>query len=345
MIIDQGIVVNLDINVASLLLMLGVLVMCLRTLSFKDMRSMIFVNLIVLIVFCNVCSLAQFFFYSIHGSRTLLMILELLIEVSLVMVVYFWLLFVMHEIFKSRDYIKRRIVVYSVPVGLLVIANIISCFTGFLWYYDDDLIFHYTGFYYINVIIEYSYLVYAIIQYIRFKKQEKSTARFNIWLYFIPMALGSITEAATGYAAFTLGSALGFTALYVIMVREMGYRDHESGFYNPVFLSHLYSLIENKEYDLSSVVTYEISEAERLGSFSEALRTVLPEGSDTIRTDENKLITVSESSDRGYLFMLTEDVEMIAEEAGVDVNVNTLVRKKNEDPADFFIDNIRLRRS
>ena len=75
------------------------------------------------------------------------------------------------------------------------------------------------------------------------------------------------------------------------------------------------------------------------------LKTVLPDGTDTIRTDECKFITVCESADRGYVFMLTEDVSMVAQEAGIDVQVDSTIKGKKELAADFFIDNIRLRRN
>ncbi len=343
--ISQEMIVNVDINLASLLLMVGVLIMVLRTLDFKDMRGLIYTNMVVLLIIYNVASMGQYYIYDSHGSKAGMIFLGLVIEVALNLVVYFFLLFVMYEIFKNKDYVKRKLVRYTVPVTILIIANIISTFTGILWYYDDDLMYGETALYWPYMLIEYFYLVYAVIQYFRFKSQEKSSDRFNIWLYLIPMVIGSVTEAVTSYTAFTLGSAIAFTALYLVMAKEMGYRDYESGFYNPVFLSHLYSLVDNGTYNLSSIITCELADEGQLAGFSEALRTVLPEGTDTIRTDANKFITVSESSDRGYVFMLTEDVAMVAEEAGIDVKVNSLVKNKNEIAADFFIDNIRLRRN
>ena len=42
--------------------------------------------------------------------------------------------------------------------------------------------------------------------------------------------------------------------------------------------------------------------------------------------------------------MLSEDVAMMAEEAGLEVTVDSITRDKNEIPADFFINNIRIKR-
>ncbi len=343
--ISQDMIVNVDINLASLLLMLGVFIMCIRTKGFKDLRGMIYINIVVLIIVYNIASMWQYYIYDTRGSHALMMFTNLIIEVSLNFVVYFFLLFVMYEIFKSRDYVKRKLVKYTIPVSLLVLANVISLFTGFLWDFDENLMYIEKNVYLIYMMIEYFYLIYAIIQYVRFKSQEKSSARFRIWLYLIPMVIGSVVEATTGYTAFTLGSAIAFTALYMVMAKEMSFRDYESGFYNPIFLSHLYSLVDNGTYNLSSIITYELADESQLSKFCEVLKTVLPEGTDTIRTDLNRFITVSESADRGYVFMLTEDVEMVAEEAGIEVQLDSLVKKKKEEPADFFIDNIRLRRS
>ena len=343
--ISQDLIVNVDINLASLILMLGVLIMALRTLNLKDIRGMIYINMVILIIICDAASMVQYYIYDTRGSITAMLFYNLIIEVSLNLMVYSFLLFVLYEIFKSRDYVRRMLLKYTIPVGLLIIANIVSFFNGFLWSYDDNYMYVGKPAYYPYMLIEYGYLIYAIILYFKFKSQEKSSARFNIWLYLIPMVIGTVTEILTGYVAFTLGSAIAFTALYLVMAKEMGYRDYESGFYNPIFLSHLYSLVDNGTYNLSSIITCELKDENQLGQFCEALRSVLPEGTDTIRTEANKFITVSESADRGYVFMLTEDVAMVAEEAGIEVEVDSLIKKKKELAADFFIDNIRLRRN
>ena len=343
--ISQELIVNVDVNLASLIIMLGLLIMAWRTLNLKDMRGRIYVNMVVLIIIYNVASMGQYYIYDIRGSVTVMLFLNLIIEVSLNLMLYFFLLFVMYEIFKSRDYIKRKLVKYTIPVTLLIIANIVSFFTGFLWYYDEDLNYQGKMTYYPYMIIEYGYLIYAVIQYFRFKSQEKSSARFNILFYLIPMVIGTVTEIMSGYATFTLASAIAFTALYLIMAKEMGYRDYESGFYNPVFLSHLYSLVDNGGYNLSSIITCELADESQLEKFCETLKTVLPDGTDTIRIDKKKFITVSESADRGYVYMLTEDVAMVAEDAGIDVKVDSLIKGKKEIAADFLIDNIRLRRN
>ncbi len=343
--LSPEIVANVDISLASFLLMFGVLFMAAKTLNFKDLRSRYYVNMVVLILIYDVATLISSFIFATHGSVILMKLVSLIVEIALDFVMFFLLLFVMAEIYKSRDYIKRRLPMYSVPIALLVLANITTFFTGWLWDIKEDLTYKIGGLYYVYIIIMYGYIVFAIIQYARFKSREKSSARFNIWLYLIPMVCGTLTEGFTGYCASTLGCALGFTALYMVMSKEMGYRDFESGFYNPVYLSQLYSLVDNGTYNLSSIITYKLSDPAQLPKFSEVLKTVLPDGTDTIRTDECKFITVCESADRGYVFMLTEDVSMVAQEAGIDVQVDSTIKGKKELAADFFIDNIRLRRN
>ena len=343
---SAGMIINIDLNAAALLFMAGVLVMALRTVSMKDMRSKLLINLIVMAIVEAVCGLMlSLVDWTAHPEIAVIpSLIDMVLEIALNLQLCCVFFYVMYEVYKSEDYVRRKFSKFLIPIVILVCLPVVNLFTSFFWYVDANGAVQYTFVYLAYNIFRYLFLVAAVILYIRFKSREKNAQRFNMWLLVIPMFLGTLAEAFTGYGAFILGAAIGYTNLYMLIANEMGYRDHESGFYNPYYLSHLYKLVDNGKYQLSSIITYQIAEEVEVGKFADAIRSVLPDECDTIRTDADRFITVSESADRGYIFMLSEDVAAMAEEAGLEVSVESVTRNKKEIPADFFIDNIRLRK-
>ncbi len=343
---SPALIAELDLNVGALLFMVGILIMALRTQSLKDIRSNLLVNLIIQAIATAVCCVLLAFLVlpRFNHLRILTDIVGLVLElaISLQLIIIFF--YVLYEIFKSKDYVKRQLKKYRILVIIQLVIPFINLPTGWFWYFDENNYIQYPVIYDVYSILRYAFLIGSIVMYIRFKSREKNAQRFNIWLLVIPMIIGTIAENVTGYGVWILGACVGYTNLYILVSNEMGYRDHETGFFNIHYLKHLYGLVDKGTYELSSIITYKLKDTDKAEQFADAIRSVLPDECDTIRTDKASFVTVSESSDKGYVFMLSEDVAMMAEEAGLEVSVDSITRSKKEIPADFFIDNIRLKR-
>ncbi len=344
--INADMIVNIDLYAGALLALSGVLFMALRTTSLKDIRSKLLISLLTAAIVSGVSGLVLSLLPAAQYDSLGLLVrfLDMLIEVAInvqLIVIFFYILY---EIFKSADYVKRKFFKYIIPEVILVLLPVLNVFTNILWYYDENHELSYSYLYMAYTIFRYAFLIAGVALYLRFKSQEKNARRFNIWLLVIPMLIGTFSESFTGYGAWMLFGTIGYTNLYILVASEMGYRDHESGFFNRHYLKQLYGLVDNGTYQLSSIITYKLADDSAVEKFADAIRSVLPDECDTIRIDAGKFVTISESADRGYVFMLSEDVAMMAEEAGLEVTVDSITRDKNEIPADFFIDNIRIKR-
>ncbi len=331
---------NMEVYLASLLLMLGVFVMSIRTTRREDTKSMIYITMVILIIIQAAAGMIQGFTGEFHGPKILMILMDLVLELALDLQILFILLYVMYEIFENKDYIMRRIKIYAIPLYILVAATFVNLFTGWIWYYDEDLNYHENDIYYVYVLLRYFYVLVAVILYLRYHKQKKNTNRFRIWFFALPMVIGCLVEIFSGYLVFMLGVAISYAVLYMIHATDKSYIDQETGLYSPYFLTQLYGFVEGGAYRLSSVLTFDISDEHDARAFSDIIRMVLPDECDTIRTRPGRFITVSESSDAGYLFMTIEDVEMLTKEAGIKVKIDTAVRRIKEPPEDFFIDKI-----
>ena len=340
-------IVDLDINVAALVLLIGVLVMSLRAFNKKNFRGKLFVNIVILMLINAAVNIAVLFLTADTSGRvpdSLIMVLLTAVEISYTMVMVEWLFYAMYDTFKSEEYLKRKRWLVLGPGLVLVVIAVINLFVPILFTYDHVNGYQSRIFYLVYNIPRHLYIIISVVQNTRYRLREKSAGALNIWLFVIPLVLSTIVETITGYSITALGCAIGFTSIYIVMTSEMCYTDFESGFFNPNYLSPLYNRTEAGSYLPSSIITFKLKEGEDVEAFSNTIRTVLPDECDTIRTDTNSFITVSESKDRGYVFMLSEDLSMIAEDAGFDVEVDSVVRGKDEPPEDFLIDNVVFKR-
>ncbi len=344
--ISPNILVNLDINLAALVLLIGVLGMSLRVTNHKDARGGYYITIIVLMII-NAAITVSLCFIEKRPDATfepLAMLLNTVLEISYTLVMAVWLFYAMYDLFKSKDYIRRKRWIVLGPALILAAVPIINLFVPIIFTCDHVNGFLELPFYRYYNIPRFFYIIVSVYQTTEYHRREKTRGVYNIWLFLIPLVASAILETMTTYTIMTLGCAIGLTSLYVVMINEMGYKDFESGFYNAYYLSYLYNLTDKGKYELSSIISFSIKDGENVEAFSEAIKTVLPDECDTIRTGSGSFITISESTDRGYVYMLTEDISTVAEEAGFFVNTESIVRGKKEDPADFFIDNIRFKK-
>ena len=340
-------IVDLDINVAALVLLIGVLVMSLRAFNKNDLAGKLFVNIVILMIINAVVEIALVFLVSDTSGAphdTIIMLLLTAIEISYTLVMVEWLFYAMYDTFKSEEYLKRkRWLVLGPGLGLVAIA-LINFFVPILFSYDHINGYQGNLFYHVYNIPRHLYIIISVYQNMRYRLREKSAGALNIWLFVIPVVLSAVVETFTGYTLTSLGCAIGFTSIYISMTSERCYMDRESGFLNPNYLKSLFYRAEAGSYNLSSIISVKLKEDADVGAFSELIRTVLPDECDTIRTGLGSFITVSESKDRGYIFMLSEDLSMVAEDAGFEVEVDSVVRGKDEIPSDFLIDNVVFKR-
>lgn len=338
-------IMNITLNTGALLLMVGVLVMALRSVSRRDLRGKLLIYLLLHAIAASACGISLSF--TMGSDQPWLNILSALIntvlEITLNLQLCCVFFYVMYEAYKSEDYVRRRFGRSFWLLLLLVILPLISLFTGLFWYFDEEGAVQYTYAYLAYNVFRYLFLIAAVVFYIRCKAREKNARRFRMWLLVIPMALGTLAEFFTGYGAFMLGAAIGYTNLYLLIVYEMNNRDHETGFYNAYGLSRFYKLVESGKYQLSSILFYQLSEEEEARRFADVIRFVLPDECDTFRLRAGTFLTLSESSDPGYISLLREDVTELSREAGLSVSIESVTRKKDQEPAGFFNDHIRLR--
>ena len=119
------------------------------------------------------------------------------------------------------------------------------------------------------------------------------------------------------------------------MINEKCYQDGESGFYNRLYLEHLKKEISDGEYELNSAMIFKVT-GDDMKKPAGLISKQLPQDCYPIRYGDDTVLTLAGVTQKGPLFMLSEDVEMALEEAGIPVKVKIDLRKKDESGLEFL---------
>ncbi|MBR1671181.1 MAG: hypothetical protein IJ695_10845 [Butyrivibrio sp.] len=270
------------------------------------------------------------------GPYLLAVLLEFIFEVCLDLSLVIWFVFSFFSLYDSMDYFRRKYVFYMTPFAVSVLFEIVNLFTGIFWYYDENVVYHEHELYYLWDIVRYFYLFLSITNYSKFQKENGKKDFFSIWIYVVPLLLGTIFEMLTGYVYFNLGIAVGTTLLYILYLTEYYYTDEESGFFNARYLTRIRKQIDEGKREAHIAIRYVLQKGCDSPAFFGELKKVVPKECDTVRTGERSFLTLIYSDARGLKNLLAEDIQMIAEDLNTDVVIETFAKNKDESAADFF---------
>ena len=337
-------IANVDINLAAMLLMLGVLVMVLRKDHRGDKAATVYLHFVITTLILAVDGLALEFVEGPvnSGFRALAIGLETFLEFCINIMLLQWFMYTFFIMYDSMDYLKRRLKIYLVPIIIIMVLDIINIFTGILWYYDEDLVYHDTWFYSVHDAIRYFYLVMSIYHYIRYKKENGAMKFFSLWPFLVPMLWGTLVEVVTEFTGFTLGASIGVAMLYILTAEKSSYIDEESGFYNLDYLMKLHERVVNQEAQPGGILRFSLPEGADAAAFCGELKSVMPDTSETYRIDAKSFTTVVFGNTRGLINMLSTDISTIAGEHDMDVKISKVSKKKGETPVEFFENNMGI---
>ncbi len=333
----SGAITTIYVNLVTIMLSLGLIALMLK-LKMKDRaEKRIFLSLLVLNLIW-----AILYVLSAYGERrvipfgkTGMLLLDTLLEIVLTGAALFWFLYVDFRIFHSPDHLRRDMKIFILPFVVVLLLNVVNLFTGFLVWYDDDLVCHETDLYILCDGMRILYFIGSLVYLEWYKRRDRRLAFFSVKSFVIPTLFYVLLYYYTPYATPALGFVIGLTLIYVQNINRLCYQDTETGFYNRLYLSELRSRIEKGAYECNSALIYELAEGDR-AKMAELITAQLPQESDTVRFGRDLVVTLAGVKDRSPLKMLADDVETSFEEAGMGVSVSAVLRKKKESPVEFL---------
>ena len=324
-------------NLVAIMLVLGLIALASKLKMNDRLEKRFFLVLLVVVLLMAVCYLLDE--YRSQGAipmgRVSTILLDTLMEILLAIFAFDWFLYVDYRIFRSPEHIKRDLKVFIAPLAAILLLCVINIFTGFLTWYDADMVYHETPLYVILDLIRVVYFIGSLIYLEIFKRKDRKLRFFSIRSFIVPTLFYVLLYYFLPYATPALGLAIALALIYVQIVNNLCYRDPETGFYNRLYLRDIRSQIEKGKYELNSALLYTLPEGDTK-KMAELITAQLPEESETIRYGERTVVTLAKADDRMPLQMLAEDVELGFEEEGLSLTMSYDLRKRDESESAFL---------
>ncbi len=275
--------------------------------------------------------------YALHdkvfaNAHLLAMIFQTVLELAIICILYFWLLFVDYMLYGSRDHLIRHYRVHFIPVVICAVLLIINPFTGILYTIDDTMRCSRTIVYDLMLVVEYMYVVISMLVVLKYRRENGRLKFFKPEPMLLPMFTAIVISELTPQSFIALGFALGFLNMYLYMKRFEKYVDKETGFLNPAYLEYIKKL-EEKKVRVRDVMI-RITGRGDISAMPEILRQELPGDAEVLHMGDGKYLMFAVGKNRGFANLLKsilpEAVEEYREEKGKELSISIDVIR-NED--------------
>ena len=334
-------------DIAAMLLTLGVIVLCSRGIITDRYEGRIFRNFL-LSIFClaafnTVSAVIDEFTIFSEISVTISIIFNSILLIFQTILVIVWVIYLNYRVFRSKDTLIHTVYKRMIPLFGMIPLVVINLFTGILFYYDEEGVYHEAwGIYLYSGILAFYFFI-SVIQVAIHKKKYHDPRFFDIWSLLIPTVLGFAVSFLGDYYTIALGFALGMTNVYAGIINERSFLDRQTGFFNRFYMRYLRKDLQAGIFEPKSGMIFRLQEPGDMDDFFRVLKPLLDKKNVAIRYKEDTVLVLAEVSDRVAMHMIEEDLMMGLEELknsapnrNVYVTMEAAYRKKAETSEAFY---------
>lgn len=150
------------------------------------------------------------------------------------MIAYFWPLFTEYKISASYEKVKRKAIIYGIPLVLNALLIASTPLNGIVFTVSEDNIYSRTGYLFIiPTILIFAYIILGTANIYINRKKEGKYMLFPAIYFVTPVSLGMIIQSLHyGISLTFIGIAIGLTGVYMSTQNESAYIDQLCGVYN-----------------------------------------------------------------------------------------------------------------
>lgn len=225
-------------------ILLMLVFVCLRTrLVNHTLKNRIFTCSILL---CAVACLGDLAAWSLDGNpsvlvRTIALGLNTVIYILFLAIVVLWNVFLCAHLYRDdQAIIIRETLPVSIPAGIVCILTLLNLLFPFLFSIDGQGWFHYGPVFPLYHLVAAYGLVYSLVVYHRFLKENGHLEFFPVFVFLFPIILGYLIHIVVpGLSVGWAGTAIGIAGIALCLQNELSFTDDLTGLYNRTYLDSL----------------------------------------------------------------------------------------------------------
>ncbi len=248
---------SVALNGFSILLLLIVVCANFRTFKTKSKEARYLKLLFFVAIVASILELSSCFFNGVDGKALFYLsyTVNTLNYILLSLFGYIICLFVRVHFFKNIH--KKEIVFASIPLDAVIIMVIINLFIPIVFKIDRDTnTYVRLGGYYGCLAVTGLYLVMIIAIYALAIKRAKTTRYFPLYLFIVPIILGTIAQTlAPGLSLEWASISIGLVGVVSSINNEKIFRDELTGLYNRAFFNYyIKHIIKKRKIPLTGIM-------------------------------------------------------------------------------------------
>ncbi len=267
------------------------------------------------------------------GAHIIAVLSKTAVETVVALLAYSWVIFVDYQLNRSRDHLKRRYRMAFIPVIVILAMLLINLFTGILYSFDEENVYHPTLIYPVIILIEFLYLVYSAALMVRYRKTDNAFIHVSTIPFLIPFVFMEIVSEMTPYSANPLGVAVGLVLFHFASMNRRCYEDDETGFYNIHYLRYLATVSGEGKYDFGSGLIFSATGHGK--ELAQILHDEMPFEAEVISLGKGRFLMLSRTVKRMAIQMLFAAVEEAAADRSFKVNTAYELRREKESIGEF----------
>lgn len=343
MILANESIVTVYADTMAAILLFGLIIVSNRFSTGKDKNaSKLYLYLCVMVLINAVSNAISYAFHHqvLNVPQFVKCIAPTISEVSALIALFIWMLYVDYKIYGSWDRLKFKYRKYRIPLVIFEILSVVNLFTGIMFTMDENTMFVAKPLFYVMTFLQYFYGCVPVYTIIKYHVTRGRLHFFHITPVAGPVIISSLFTLFTPYSARAFGFAIALVFLHLSYVDAWRFDDFESGFFNSHYINYILTEIGDKKRDYKSAITF-FTYGDPRGLF-DILKKEVPKDGEVIRMDEDRFLLFSPSSKGSMQKVLTDIIKEEAEEHDslhpeqpIVLTIDYKVRKKKETPEEF----------
>ena len=325
--ISNNAVANVAVNLIAIAFLLVLLFVRRRIFGDHPVANSLFTMLLCLAILCAGCEALSYMLSGREGQliHVIYVAVNYLLFLSNLVFCYVWGMFVAFKMFGNLDRIKKNIILYSLPALVLTLLLTVNIFVPFIYSIDANNIYSRLPFIFIPYIIDYGYMIYSIVIYIKFRNTVKRYFFFPMEAFMLPAFIGSLIQGLFfGISVTWIANTIALNALYLNLLSERTFIDPLTGLYNRGYFNRCLKRLGTGADDFASGMMIDLNDFkainDKLGhdigdmalkDVGELLIETLPEGAIAARTGGDEFFVLI----TGALTPKIDECQKLIEEA------------------------------
>jgi len=165
--------------------------------------------------------------------RELHLIITVLYFIANPIICMLWACYAEYQIFRDESRLKTVSLLALPPVLINTVFSVLSISGNYLFYIDQNNVYHRGAFFYIVVSISYVFLVATVISIVVNRKKLQKDVYIPILLFALPPFIGSIVQILyNGIPLIWLCMTISILMVFINVQNQELYTDHLTGLFN-----------------------------------------------------------------------------------------------------------------